>query len=492
MEVYFLSPRMHQFGKAVLFVFSCLYSWVKRFFLLLIGDIIEISPYTGRWMTKHEEFRFMRQKHSGFVVDGIRKMSLEKSFTHCFLSGVTGSGKSSCYYIPQLLSLEHSAVVLDCSGQLYAHTSGYLKQQGFVVKQLNLSKPMQSERYNPLLRATSNSQIKKLATLLIELAFTEEKDKHSFWGMSAGDLLSLVLQTAQQQQDRTLRTLQTVYRVIHTMSVDPSSQGVQWMLRHAEESVYQEFKGIMAGSSNMVSSILATCRATLGKFGDEELAFLTADDTLGDLYTLLRKQKTVLYITLQESDIAYLRPLTSQIITDIFTMCMRMPTEDDGAILMLLDEFGHCKIDHCSTYLTTLRKRRVACMISVQSRSMLLQHYTQAEANAIVYGGCGTHILITGQKERKEIEDVSALLGKRLVNFRGQKISRPLLTPDEIMSTKGKAIVLHGGTRPALVPLRPYYTDPTLVRRASIPAVQTRQWRNIRGEDISPRSILAS
>ena len=197
---------------------------------------------------------------------------------------------------------------------------------------------------------------------------------------------------------------------------------------------------------------------------------MTANDTIGELQGI-RHRKTALFLTVNETDITYLSYLIALVIQDLFDMAMVMPGKKDLPLLILLDEFGHFKIKGFSSILTTLRKRQVGCVISIQSKSMLRHQYGAADAESILTGGVATHMILPGQANPKDNRELSELLGSTTVERRGQQIKRPILTPDEIYSLRGKGIFLHSGYRPALLKLRPFYKNPTLLTRTQVEPV---------------------
>ena len=53
----------------------------------------------------------------------------------------SGSGKSASYVIPNAYQLLGSYVFTDPKGELYDKTAGYLREQGYDIKILNLVNP---------------------------------------------------------------------------------------------------------------------------------------------------------------------------------------------------------------------------------------------------------------------------------------------------------------------------------------------------------------
>ena len=94
---------------------------------------------------------------------------------------------------------------------------------------------------------------------------------------------------------------------------------------------------------------------------------------------------------------------------------------------------------------------------------MLKHQYGEADAESIITGGVASHLILPGQNNPRENQELSQLLGDRLVKYRGKEMVRPILSPDEIYSLKGKGIFLHSGYRPSLVKLHPFYKNSRLL-----------------------------
>lgn len=444
--------------------------YVGKVFQFLFGTSGGMSPYTARFMTRLEEMQLLCASHKGTVVDGKRRLDLDKSYRHLLLTGATGAGKSSTIFIPMILQLEFPMIILDCSGSLFDQTSGYLESRGFRILRLNFSDPLHSECYNVMERANTDSKIKRVATTLVETSLGKGKGGDSFWNLSAGQILYCLMRCLKESAEKKYHNLANVRHLLNNLSSNKESPAFKWIMANASDEVFNEFKGAMASSEKVIDSVLATCRTALEKLADPSLARMTATDSLGDLQSL-RQQKTALYLSVKETEISYLNFLIAVVLGDLLDMAMEMPSEDDLPLFFCLDEFSHFKIKDFSTMLTTLRKRDVSCTISVQSKSMLSHQYGQADAESIITGGVASHLILPGQNNPRENEELSKLLGSHMVSYKGRDMVRPILTSDEIYSLKGRGIFLHSGQRPALVKLHPFYKNKTLLELTKYEAV---------------------
>ncbi|MBQ9833611.1 MAG: type IV secretory system conjugative DNA transfer family protein [Bacilli bacterium] len=116
---------------------------------------------SSRWATKKEIKKQFKVwdigsplKSGGIPVtmmDG--KYYYSDSFDHTLIIGSTGSGKTICEIMPLIFNLGYageSMVVNDVKGELYSHTSDFLKKQGYKIKVINLRDALSSDGWNPL------------------------------------------------------------------------------------------------------------------------------------------------------------------------------------------------------------------------------------------------------------------------------------------------------------------------------------------------------
>ena len=120
-----------------------------------IGNLRELNGLTGT---------------DGFTISKNVRLSAEKSYEHVMVLGPTGSGKSSSFFIPNLLDLDgiHSAVVTDPKGEMYELTSPYLESLGYNIVKLEPLHPERNEFfYNPLAIIDDSTEIRNIAQLIL-------------------------------------------------------------------------------------------------------------------------------------------------------------------------------------------------------------------------------------------------------------------------------------------------------------------------------------
>lgn len=128
---------------------------------------------TARWLTQTEAAELFSVKpidetrntiFGQFGTDGTRVISrsdieeTDKSAKHCLIIGLSGSGKSYSFFMPNIINsirFEHngkgtSIVITDPSTELYCTLSTFARNEGYNVKILNLKYPDYSDTWNIL------------------------------------------------------------------------------------------------------------------------------------------------------------------------------------------------------------------------------------------------------------------------------------------------------------------------------------------------------
>ena len=171
---------------------------LKDIFLLpftVLGFLFKKQMLTKKegaaFATRHEYSEYLHSRNTGVLVDGKNlRLSDTDSFSNVCVIAKTGRGKTVGYIAPVILDKARqnaSMVVNDPSGELFAKTSGYMQSRGFKIVHINPDNLSASHRFNPLLEAQTNTEIDKMATLIIRSGL----DENDFWAKGATQFVSL-------------------------------------------------------------------------------------------------------------------------------------------------------------------------------------------------------------------------------------------------------------------------------------------------------------
>ncbi len=415
-------------------------------------------------------WKLLSSLHKGFCLSGRKNLSVKGSYQNALVIGGTGTGKSSVVLIPSLYTMQSSFIVHDPSGELYSKTSAHLKQQGYEVKVLNFANAGISSGYNPLARTKTSSEIQKVASLLVQNSLGNG-GKDPFWNTQAVALLTILISILKKQEPE-FQNLYNLRQLLNQMGANADSMDA-FFSRYADDILFSEYKSFIAYDDKVVNGVIATCKAALQIFNDEEVGRVTSFDTLN--FQDFRNKRVALFIQNSVADQKYYSVLTSLFFEQFFSYLLsRFPKEYEQDIFLLIDEASSLNLPTLPLAVANVRKHRSGIMLLVQDFAQVIHNYGRNDADAI-RSNCFAKMYFTGQtlETTKELE--STLGRYEYKDDKGQKIIRSLMTNDEIRTLKtSKAILICGHHRPILLKLRPYYKSILFRRYSNLPVYPTK------------------
>ncbi|MBK9638731.1 MAG: type IV secretory system conjugative DNA transfer family protein [Bacteroidetes bacterium] len=145
------------------------------------------------------------------------------------------------------------------------------------MKVLNFANPKVSVFYNPLARANTNSEIQKVASMLV-FAGQGGKATDPFWNTQAVALLTLLITILKTQEEE----FQNLYNVRHLLNeMGGNSKSIDLLFsKYADPVTFSEYKSFISYDEKIVSGVVASCKASLQTFADLSIAQVTSKDTL--------------------------------------------------------------------------------------------------------------------------------------------------------------------------------------------------------------------
>ncbi len=403
----------------------------------------------------------------GFSITGKEQLVRKLSFQNVLVVGTTGSGKTSSSLIPSILKLNGSLVIHDPSGELYEKTSGYLKENGYLIKVFNPAEPSLSDSFNVCSYAKDHSDLHKVARSLVQ-STRNTASGEPIWDELATSLISLLLRGLSMKPKR-FQNLPNVLHLLNELAIDPSHVR-PFFAATGHHGLIQEFDAFAKYEDKLRTSVLASAKGALHYLADERIAEVTSTDTL-DLRTL-RTRKTAIFIQNKIGEGAYYKPLSSLFFESLFSVLFdHRPEHSDHDVYLLLDEASSLVCPTLPLAIANLRKYRVGMMLCLQEFSQLVDIYGAEGAETIRSNCYGK--LYHGGGSLQSCEEISRMLGLyTFTDSDGIKRNRSLMTPDEIrMLPPSRALFVSGTARPLLVRLRPYFKQRSLAELTRIPAV---------------------
>lgn len=452
-------------------LFSILYA------ILMVIGLIKSSPkneYTDMehgssdWSRNGEQYQVLSNK-KGIILAEDNYLPVDKrGNVNVLVVGGSGSGKSASYSIPNAFQQLGSYVFTDPKGELYDRTAGYLKQNGYEIKVLNLVKPQNSDGYNPLMHISSEIDVDVIANTIVKGQKTDSGGSDPFWDDSAEMLLKALIYYLMATRPEEEQNLASCAELVRAANSNGGSNLLTELMSKLpyDHPARMNYKSIEIAPEKTYSSILSTLQSKLGKFDSKEIAELTSTDTIK--FEDIGSKKTAVYVISSDTHTAYDFLLTiffAQMIQQLYNFA-----DDNGGKLkvptyFILDEFANIgKIPDFDKKISTSRSRKISFSVILQNLDQLEAIYDKSYETII--GNCDTHVFL-GSNSYKTVEYFSKALGEKTIERESisinrdkqhhrtgtsdsdQVMARALMTPDELRRLDNDlCIIFEKGIKP--------------------------------------------
>ena len=230
--------------------------------------------------------------------------------------GGSGAAKTRSFVLPNILTANTNYVITDPKSEVLLATGGYLKEQGYDVRVLNLVNLEQSDGYNPFHYLRDEKDVLKLVNNLIQS--TTPKGSHEsdpFWTKAETALLQAIILMLFQEAPEYEQNFSMVMRVLEYAEVREEDEGhvspldllFESIERRKPDSVaVRQYKVFKLAAGKTAKSILVSTAVRLAPFNLPQIQALTDHDDM-DLYTLGEK-KVALYAVIPDNDNTFVRP----------------------------------------------------------------------------------------------------------------------------------------------------------------------------------------
>ena len=388
----------------------------------------------------------------------------------------SGSGKSASYSIPNAYQMLGSYVFTDPKGELYDKTAGYLKNNGYEIKVLNLVEPQFSDGYNPLMHVSSELDVDVIANTIVKGQQTDSGKADPYWDDMAEMLLKALIYYLIATRPEEEQNLASCAELVRAANNNGGSNLLTELINQLpyDHPARMYYKSIEIAPEKTYSSILSSLQSKLGKFDSKEIAELTSTDTIN--FEDIGTKKTAVYVISSDTHTAYDFLLTiffSQMIQQLYNFA----DKQGGALPMptyfILDEFANIgRVPDFDKKISTSRSRKISFSVILQNLDQLEAVYEKSYETII--GNCDTHVFL-GSNSQKTVEYFSKALGEKTIskdqlsknrdkhnfwtqgyNQSEQIMARALMTPDELRRMDNDlCIIFEKGIKP--IKARKYY-----------------------------------
>ena len=389
--------------------------------------------------------------------------------------GGSGAAKTRSFVLPNILTANTNYVITDPKSEVLLATGGYLKEQGYDVRVLNLVNLEQSDGYNPFRYLRDEKDVLKLVNNLIQS--TTPKGSHEsdpFWTKAETALLQAIILMLFQEAPEYEQNFSMVMRVLEYAEVREEDEGhvspldllFESIERRKPDSVaVRQYKVFKLAAGKTAKSILVSTAVRLAPFNLPQIQALTDHDDM-DLYTLGEK-KVALYAVIPDNDNTF-NFLVSLLYAQAFQALYYSADQIHHGPLprhvrFVLDEFAAMPLPGFTRELATMRSRSISASVIIQNMAQIKELYKDSWET--IPGNCDA-ILYLGGNESSTHKYVSEMLGKATIDTKThgqtkgksgsystnfQMSGRELLTPDEVRKLDNRyALLFIRGASPVM------------------------------------------
>ena len=389
--------------------------------------------------------------------------------------GGSGAAKTRSFVLPNILTANTNYVITDPKSEVLLATGGYLKEQGYDVRVLNLVNLEQSDGYNPFCYLRDEKDVLKLVNNLIQS--TTPKGSHEsdpFWTKAETALLQAIILMLFQEAPEYEQNFSMVMRVLeyaevreederHVSPLDLLFESIE--RRKPDSVAVRQYKVFKLAAGKTAKSILVSTAVRLAPFNLPQIQALTDHDDM-DLYTLGEK-KVALYAVIPDNDNTF-NFLVSLLYAQAFQALYYSADQIHHGPLprhvrFVLDEFAAMPLPGFTRELATMRSRSISASVIIQNMAQIKELYKDSWET--IPGNCDT-ILYLGGNESSTHKYVSEMLGKATIDTKThgqtkgksgsystnfQMSGRELLTPDEVRKLDNRyALLFIRGASPVM------------------------------------------
>ncbi|QEW23592.1 Conjugal transfer protein TraG (plasmid) [Marinibacterium anthonyi] len=388
--------------------------------LAMSGSALTRFGYT-HWQTRREMKRngFFGRPGTGFVIGKLGKPTsrtpflCSTTFPHALIVAPTGRGKTTGFVIPNLLTWQGSAVVLDVKGECYEASARHRAAQGDTVYRFAPTdwENKRTHRYNPLLRiyeledpARQQMELQLLATLFLQ------NDNDRVQGLLKGGI-DLFVAAGLLAFQRRRPTLGEIYRIAAS-----GGQKQKEYLARAHEVWNPAARLIFTRLASTNNDTLTSYVSLLMTSGLDQWQNPAIDDAtaISDFdFRTIRKTPFSVYLVVQPLMVKPLAPLIRLFFSDVLSALQdKEPGPDEPwPVMIMLDEFNRLgKMPIVAESIEVLRHYRGHLAVVTQTIPAIDEIYGENTRRAL-QGNAGVKLYLTPSDE-KTIEELSKAVGK--------------------------------------------------------------------------------
>lgn len=415
--------------------------------------------------------RILKRSHkeNGIRI-GNKYLSLKQSLNGgMLLIGKTGVGKSTKIFFQNLFGASHmvltSFVCLDPTGELREQSMPYLREElNYEEDIFNMSDASRSTvKWNPI-EQLPDHLINRFASELVAInAGADPKDP--IWNNLSTNVISMTIRLLQSIGKLEYINLYNVRFLIKSLQSDSDDMN-QLISMYASDKVFQDFKSLLSNDERFLGSVISSALSVLTQWEDENVIKTTSSTSIN--MASYRTSNKILFIQNDIMSQSYLTNLNSLFLKRWFNFITEqgVPSKGKHVISFLIDEASSLRMSDkqfIPFVVSQIRKYRCYGIWGFQSFAQVQNLYGKEGAETLKHN-TGT-VLYLGNQDLETGKAISQALGKYTYHKDDRKLTRDVLTPQEVMYLKGAehgGILVSGHQPPMIIKdIVPYYKHRT-------------------------------
>ncbi len=396
--------------------------------IILKGEYEGVEHGSSGW-ADGDQYEILNRT-TGIILAKDNYLTTDNKFINknVLIIGGAGSRKSRGYIMPNMMQMLGSYVVTDPKGENFDTAAGFLQQNGYEVRCINLVNPECSDSYNPLWHIGGSLDVDIISDALIKGTSKGSTNEDPFWPQAERALLNSCIYYLLSECPKEEQSFASCLAMVR------AGENFEWMddvfmrlpFEHMARKSYETFR---LAVDKTRAGVLVGLATRLNVFDTPEISSITGTSSI-DIDAMGSKKMATFVIT-PDSHSAF--NFISTIFFGQVLQRLYYKADENSAIrpdgkctldipvFFLLDEFANVgQIPDFNQKLSTSRSRNINISIVLQSIDQLKDLYKDIYEN--IMANCDTHLFL-GSQATATCEYISKTLGETTINKKQVSVS---------------------------------------------------------------------
>ena len=316
---------------------------------------------------------------------------------HKFVCGVSGSRKTSCVFLPDIMQMirrGESGICTDPKGELRSLTYKMAKKHNYIVRELNLINPILSDGCDFMKLVETYGDARTFTEVIMMNTSGDAAHNEDFWAKGERAAICFgILYVHEADEYKGRRTFKNVFEFLKN---DLDTLNAKADQLPEGSNAKNQWRIFQTTPDNSKGGVMTGVTTRLQILNDPAIAQITGRDEID--MTMPGQRPCMYYVIVSDQD------SSNNVITSIFFSFLfiklvgmadrRLDQKLPVAVNFLLDEMPNvCKIPEFPKKLSTIRSRNMRCTICAQDVGQMQGMFPGATwANVI--SNCDTQIML--------------------------------------------------------------------------------------------------